>query len=34
MKDIQAMTTDIKGKQAAYRLQEEERRASSFLSCV
>ena len=27
MKDIQAMTTDIKGKQAAYRLQEEERRA-------
>lgn len=23
------MTTDIKGKQAAYRLQEEERRASN-----
>ena len=28
MKEIQSMTTDIKGKQAAYRLQEEERRAS------
>ncbi|CBK24847.2 uncharacterized protein [Blastocystis hominis] len=27
MKEIQSMTTDIKGKQAAYRLQEEERRA-------
>lgn len=31
MKDIQTMTEEIKGKQAAYRLQEESRRDGKLL---
>jgi hypothetical protein len=31
MKDIQSMTEEIKGKQAAYRLQEESRRNGKIL---
>ena len=31
MKDIQSMTEEIKGKQAAYRLQEESRRNGEIL---
>ena len=31
MKDIQSMTEEIKGKQAAYRLQEERRRNGKIL---
>lgn len=31
MKDIQSMTEEIKGKQAAYRIQEESRRTGNIL---
>lgn len=33
MEQIKQMTSDIKGKQAAYRVQEEERRQSRFHFC-